>query len=268
MGILGLVGASIAGPYFFVNGSTPTGQPTPTNQSVAAESYNTPSNNTPSYQTKSYDAQSYQSGTASSLVSNSSAGTFAPEQNKLVAYGSNPATGSFVSSNGVITTMTGPVYDFREVLRFDMTPSALMQRFQRITTVLSETQFDGMRVPFVSGTMPTDIAGSLSYFFDRQQSLRRVQMTGMMGDPSMLTQLMTQYYQLKPEQTLGGTLHTTRWNNRVTSVLQVNLAPVIDSTNQLQRYQVFLELNQPSVEYAISAQAEQILRTAKGSGRW
>jgi len=48
----------------------------------------------------------------------------------------------------------------------------------------------------------------------------------------------------------------------------VNLAPVIDSTNQLQRYQVFLELNQPSVEYAISAQAEQILRTAKGSGRW
>ena len=187
MGILGLVGASIAGPYFFVNGSSPTGQPTPTNQSVAAESYKTPSNdtpsynapsyNTPSYQTKSYDAQSYQSGTASSLISTPSAGTFAPEQNKLVAYGSNPATGSYVSSNGVITTMTGPVYDFREVLRFDMTPAALMQRFQRITTVLSETQFDGMRVPFVSGTMPTDIAGSLSYFFDRQQSLRRVHMT-------------------------------------------------------------------------------------------
>ena len=263
MGILGLVGASIAGPYFFVNGSTPAGQTTPTNQSVAAQPYNTPSNLTPSYKT-----QPYQSGTATSLVSISSAGTFAPEQNKLVPYGSNSATGSFVSSNGVITTMTGPVYDFREVLRFDMTPAALMQRFQRITTVLSETQFDGMRVPFVSGTMPTDIAGSLSYFFDRQQSLRRVQMTGMMGDPSTLTQLMTQYYQLKPEQTLGGSLYTTRWNNRVTSVLQVNLAPVIDSTNQLQRYQVFLELNQPSVEYAISAQAEQILRTAQGSGRW
>lgn len=256
MGILGLVGASFAGPYFFVNGSTPAGQPALASQSVAAQNYQ----------------PAFQSGATASLASTSSpsvsSGNFTPEQNKLVPYGSAPATGSFVSSNGVVTTTVGPVYDFREVLRFDMTPAALMQRFQRITTVLSETQFDGMRVPFVSGTMPTDIAGSLSYFFDRQQSLRRVQMTGMMGDPSTLIQLMTQYYQLKPEQTLGGYLYTTRWNNRVTSVLQVNLAPVIDSTNQLQRYQVFLELNQPSLEYAISAEAEQILRSAQGSGRW
>ncbi len=251
MGILGLVGASFAGPYFFVNGSAPTGQPTPASQSVTAQNYQS----------------AFQPGTAA-LASTSSPANFAPEQNKLVPYGSAPATGSFVASNGVVTTTIGPVYDFREVLRFDMTPAALMQRFQRITTVLSETQFDGMRVPFVSGTMPTDIAGSLSYFFDRQQSLRRVQMTGMMGDPSTLIQLMTQYYQLKQEQTLGGYLYTTRWNNRVTSVLQVNLAPVIDSTNQLQRYQVFLELNQPSLEYAISAEAEQILRSAQGSGRW
>ncbi|MFN9976862.1 MAG: DUF6690 family protein [Phycisphaerae bacterium] len=38
--------------------------------------------------------------------------------------------------------------------------------------------------------------------------------------------------------------------------------------NTNRRYQVFLELNQPSEEYGLSLQAEQLLQSAKLTQRW
>jgi hypothetical protein len=161
-----------------------------------------------------------------------------------------------------------PVSDFREVLRFDVTPAWVPQHFNRVTTVLADTRLDGLRVPFVSGTQPTDIAGSLTYYFDSQQTLRRIQLVGSCGDPTILVNLMLQYYHLHAEPSLGGHLYTTRWNNRVTSVMQLSPAPVIYGHDAHSRYQIFLELNQPTVDYALTAEAEQILRNANLTQRW
>ncbi len=161
-----------------------------------------------------------------------------------------------------------PVSDFREVLRFDITPAWVPQHFTRVTTVLADTKLDGLRVPFVSGIQPSDIAGSLTYYFDAQQSIRRIQLIGVCGDPTILVNLMLQYYHLQPEPNLGGHLYTSRWNNRVTSVVHLTPAPVIYSHDSHSRYQIFLELNQPSTDYALTAEAEQILRNANLTNRW
>jgi len=261
LSIIGLVGASVAGPYFFANSSTPKSTLGP-QQPVVSQPYNS--------------AEVSLSGPGQLIstppFSNQNSAV-QPSWQMLGAISAGTRSGlpditNSTPVNFVATTVSGPIFDFREVLRFDMTPNGVLHRFPRTTTVLSETQLDGMRVPFVSGTMPTDVAGTLTYYFDRRQSLRRIQMQGMMGDPSMLISLMTQYYYLKPEQTLGGYLYTTRWNNRITSLLQLKLAPVIESSDQLRRYKLFLELNQPSMEYTMSAEAAQILRDAQNSGRW
>lgn len=162
----------------------------------------------------------------------------------------------------------GVVNDLREVLRFDIVPGWLPQRFARVTTVTSNVQMDGLRVPLITGTQPKDIAGSLTYYFDASKALKRINLHGLTGDPAQLTTLMVQFYQLKPEQSLGGQLFTSRWNNRVTSVMQIAPAPIIYAGADHSKYIIFLELNQPSSHYAISEEASEILRTLQATQRW
>ncbi|MEQ1827833.1 MAG: DUF6690 family protein [Pirellula sp.] len=162
----------------------------------------------------------------------------------------------------------GAVTDLREVLRFDVTPGWLPQRFARVTTVTSDVRMDGLRVPLITGTQPNDIAGSLTYYFDASQSLKRINLHGITGDPTNLANLMVQFYQLRPEQSLGGQLFTSRWNNRVTSVMQIAPAPIIYAGAEHSKYIIFLELNQPSNQYGMSNEATEILRTAQAAQRW
>lgn len=162
----------------------------------------------------------------------------------------------------------GAVTDLREVLRFDIVPGWLPQRFARVSTVTSNVQMDGLRVPLITGTQPKDIAGSLTYYFDASQSLKRINLHGLTGDPTPLANLMVQFYQLKPEQSLGGQLFTTRWNNRITSVLHVAPAPIIYAGADHSKYILFLELNQPTNQYGLSEEASEILRTSQATQRW
>ena len=162
----------------------------------------------------------------------------------------------------------GNVQDLREVLRFDVTPVWLTQRFSRVTTVLSNVQLDGMRVPLITGTQTTDLAGTLTYYFDSRQSVRRINLHGLTGDPSQLANLMVQFYGLKPEQSLGGQLYTSRWNNQVNCVLQLSPAPIVYSGADHSKFVVFLELNQADSYMGLSQEASEILNTLQSIRRW
>jgi len=162
----------------------------------------------------------------------------------------------------------GNVQDLREVLRFDVTPVWLTQRFSRVTTVLSNVQLDGMRVPLITGTQTTDLAGTLTYYFDSRQSVRRINLHGLTGDPSQLANLMVQFYGLKPEQSLGGQLYTYRWNNQVNSVLHLSPAPIVYSGADHSKFVVFLELNQADSNMGLSQEASEILNNLQSTRRW
>ena len=162
----------------------------------------------------------------------------------------------------------GNVQDLREVLRFDVTPIWLTQRFSRVTTVLSNVQLDGMRVPLITGTQTTDLAGTLTYYFDSRQSVRRINLHGLTGDPSQLANLMVQFYGLKPEQSLGGQLYTSRWNNQVNCVLQLSPAPIVYSGADHSKFVVFLELNQADSNMGLSPEASEILNNLQSIRRW
>ena len=59
------------------------------------------------------------------------------------------------------TVLTQPrIQALQEVLRFDISPAWVMQRFPRVSTVLSEVSLDGLRVPLITGTQPYDLAGT------------------------------------------------------------------------------------------------------------
>ncbi|MCY2997780.1 MAG: hypothetical protein NT168_06675 [Planctomycetota bacterium] len=161
-----------------------------------------------------------------------------------------------------------PPIDLREVLRFDIDPDFVYRRFARVSTVLSDLSLDGLRVPLVSGTQAYDVAGSLTYYFDINKTLRRIQMQGVTGDARGLIELMVQHYRLHAEPSLGGQLLSTRWNNRVTSFMHVAPAPVVTSASPNARFAFYLEINPPADHYGLSQEAMQMLVQAQAAKRW
>ncbi len=161
-----------------------------------------------------------------------------------------------------------PIINLGEVLRFDITPTWVMQRFPRVSTILADTQFDGLRVPLVTGTTPSDLAGTLTYYFDRYQRLQRVNLHAVTGDPTRFANELQQAYKLESEPCLGGGLYVVKWNGRVASLLHVAPAPVIYGDAPYSRYNLFLEINQPGLAYGLSPEAQNLVDAGKHTQRW
>ncbi len=162
----------------------------------------------------------------------------------------------------------GQIPDLREVLRFDINDRWVIERFARVSTVLADTRLEGLRVPIVTGTQASDLAGTLTYYFDHGGVLQRIQLHGFTGDPSRLIQAMTQFYGLKPEPTLEAGVYTKRWNGMPVQFLRLTHAPVVYSDAVHQKYTVFIELNQPNLGYGISEEAQRIIHADRNTGRW
>lgn len=190
------------------------------------------------------------------------------------SYSANAVPEATAWSGAKVSTKDGPMViaqppiDLRQVIRFDISPDFVYRSFPRVSTVLSDLNFDGLRVPLVSGAQVYDVAGSLTYYFDRTKQVRRIQFQGVTGDEIPLVQLMVQHYRLTPERSLGGQLLTARWNNRVTSFMHVAPAPVVSAQMPNARFAFFLEINQPTDRYGLSQQASEMLMQAQAAQRW
>src|SRR5687767_3347320 len=75
------------------------------------------------------------------------------------------ATGRLLPSRTDRSPLEGPaVADLAEVLRFDITPAWLTQRWPRVMNARHAAgSLQAYRVPLVTGAKPTDLAGSLTY---------------------------------------------------------------------------------------------------------
>ena len=62
----------------------------------------------------------------------------------------------------------GRINHFSEVIRFDIKPSWVTKRWARVSSSLAELGLEGYRVPVVTGADVNDLAGSLTYYFDKQ----------------------------------------------------------------------------------------------------
>ena len=160
------------------------------------------------------------------------------------------------------------VQDLREVMRFDISPDWVISRFSRVSTVLADLKLEGLRVPLVTGTRADDLAGTLTYYFDRQGKLQRLTVHGFTGDPRRLVQTMTSHYGLETQPSLEAGVYTKTWNGRPIHFLRLTHAPVVYSDAVHQKYTVFLELNQPNLTYGISPEARRVVESDRGSGRW
>jgi len=164
--------------------------------------------------------------------------------------------------------LTGSLPALEEAFRFDISPRWVLKRWTRVSTVRAEQDLEGLRVPLVTGTNLEDIAGSLTYYFDKQQQLRRITFSGHTGDDRRLVSLVTGQFKLRPEPALGGGMYVARWNAQPTSVLRISLAPVIRSQSPHERLEILLEINRPAFGYSLSTASQAMLNRDRVTSRW
>src|SRR5262249_51255138 len=81
-------------------------------------------------------------------------------------------------------------------------PQWIASRWPRVTTVAGDDPDQlGMRVVLVTGTQPDDIAGSLTYYFDRHHQMQRITFTGLTRDPRRVLASVVTPYRLKSQPT-------------------------------------------------------------------
>ena len=131
------------------------------------------------------------------------------------------------------------------MLRFDVTVEWVLRRWPRVTTGLPDLQLQGYRVPLVTGTKVSDVAGSLTYYFNVRQQVQRITLRGTTGDPSVLANvLINRYHFVRHLTNDPGAIfyEAVDADRRQIGSLNVHSAAVIDASQPYSRFQFELAL--------------------------
>jgi hypothetical protein len=145
------------------------------------------------------------------------------------------------SPYGTVPAMPSLTLD--EALRFDVTVEWVIQHWPHVTTGLSYLQLQGYRVTLMTGASLPDVAGSLTYYFNAQQQVQRITLTGTTGDPSRLATVVGSRYHFARRlvNEPGIVLYeAVDWSNRPVGVLKIRSAKVILASQPYSRYEVDL----------------------------
>lgn len=157
---------------------------------------------------------------------------------------------SSAAASGSLPLLAGPpVQDLGEVFQFDVTPAWVLGRWPNVLTLAGPDSFQGYRVPLVTGTGESDLAGTLTYYFTSKPVVQRIRFQGVTGDPARLVALVTTRFgfvkQKSPEPNVH--LYQIRWHGRPNSQLVVRMADTIRADLPLRRFSIDLEINLPDV---------------------
>jgi hypothetical protein len=155
--------------------------------------------------------------------------------NALHAADYSPASG---------TTSHSTPTPIEQVFRFDLTPQWVASRWPRVSTVAgSDPDQLGMRVVLVTGTQPDDIAGSLTYYFDRHHQMQRITFTGLTRDPRRLLASVVTPYRLKSQPTTDAAHYIDGDPKDPTSEVIVRHMPVLVAETGIANAEVEVDLS-------------------------
>lgn len=133
-----------------------------------------------------------------------------------------------------------------EVFRMDVTKEWVYTRWARKSTGLAEPDLFGVRVPVVTGTAMTDLAGSISYYFNADGRVDKLRFHGRTADTTAIVAIAQQYYGMRPQRTVAGEqLLQNVTGEGVLCELRSHPEAVLWSTSPHSSFVVDLELNRP-----------------------
>lgn len=192
----------------------------------------------------------------------------APLADQTPAWGGNAAA-SALNNRAAPQRLEGPtVTDLAEVIRFDISPRWVSEHWSRVSTVTSELEMEGLRVPLVTGPRPDDLAGSLTYYFDKSHVVQRVTFYGTTADERRLVTLLGTVFSFKEQPSIGGNMFVVTNNGKPISLLRIANAPVVRATIPNANREIMLEINRPSTFAAMSQEMRSVLERDAHVKRW
>lgn len=156
-----------------------------------------------------------------------------------------------------------PVTNLAEIIRFDVYPNWVKNRWKRVSTNPGDAGLHGLRVAVVTGTNTWDLHGSLTYYFDVNQRAQRITFRGWTGDSSRLVNLLTSQFALKAQPTHWAGAYAAQNNRGVpTAGLLMQHPAVITRENPVQQVAMVMELNHPQGSFQLSPSFLNMLRYA------
>jgi len=140
------------------------------------------------------------------------------------------------------------VVPFEQALRWELTPAWVMSTWPRVTTQLAELDLQGYRMPLVSGTTETDVAGSLTYYFDSRQRLERITFNGTTGDARRLVTFLNREHHFQrrlAKDDPGLYLYQVEQDQRALSELKIRSAPIVKAGSPYGRFEVSIDMRRP-----------------------
>jgi len=156
---------------------------------------------------------------------------------------SPPGPGAALFPNTAPLTGT-PALNLAEVFSMNVTKEWVYQHWARKSTGLADLGLYGIRVPLVSGTQLSDLAGSLTYWFDAAGRLQKISFHGRTGDTTRLVAVVTQRFGLQPQPTVvaGEQLFQVQRSGYIYSELKTKPAPVLWANSPHESFTVDLQL--------------------------
>ena len=138
--------------------------------------------------------------------------------------------------------------ELADVFRWDITTSWVLGHWPRVSAGLADVELQGYRVPLVTGTSTDDLAGSLTYYFNKRQRLQRITFFGTTGDSRRLVALMATKFgfvrELHDDPSLF--LYRVRSGRKVVSELRIKPASIIRADAPCSRFDVALLIERPN----------------------
>jgi Family of unknown function (DUF6690) len=138
------------------------------------------------------------------------------------------------------------VHSLAEVFRFDLTKEWVYSNWARKSTGLADAELFGVRVPLVTGTGMTDLAGSLTYYFNAQGQVQHITFVGKTADTTQLVNFITSTYKLqRVAAPAGDQLYQLKRSGQVQSQLRTQPDGVLWTTSPHGSFLVDLALERP-----------------------
>ena len=174
-----------------------------------------------------------------------------PATSPPAATNAEPARTPVPSPGSLIYDSPAPLEGARfhsvdQVLRFDVTKDWVYRNWARKSTGPTDVGLFAVRVPLVTGTQMTSIAGSLSYYFNAQGQVEHISFRGRTGDTTQLVNFLARTYQFqRVEAPIGEQLYQVKRGRRVQSELRTRPESVLWTTSPHGSFAVELELARP-----------------------
>ncbi|MEM9410485.1 MAG: DUF6690 family protein [Planctomycetota bacterium] len=154
-----------------------------------------------------------------------------------------------------------PVNQLGDIFRFDVNPSWVENRWERVASASDESGLSGLRVPLVTGVNMNDLFGSLTYYFDNRQQLQRLSFRGWTGKPDGLVQFLSNNYEFKIQPTTASGLYVAKSWTKTTGALYMQRPVVTGPKNPTQKVAVLLEINNPNGNYQLTEEVSRMIYT-------